>query len=297
MAKSNPVPRRESQLFDLVIAVDWSAAATPGPKRPAPDRCWLAWRDRRETTPAEYFRTRLQAEDRVRALLHRQPGSALVAWDFPHGYPAGSGLGGGRDLAHQFAGLISDGADGQNNRFVVAAALNRQLGAPPGPLWGCPTGRGGPDLGERKSPFTDRGFDEWRLVDRRVRAGGRNIQSAWKLYTTGSVGSQILMGLPTLYRLLTDPDLGARSRLWPFETDWDTALGGIVHAEMWPSLADHQAQAHPIKDARQVQAARDWIWAEDQTGRLRGWLTRPAGLTSKQSKTCLTEEGWILGVA
>ena len=288
---------QDSRLFNLVIAVDWSAAATAGPKRPAPDRCWLAWRGRRESAPAEYFRTRLDAEARVRQLLHDQHGPALVAWDFPHGYPAGSGLGGGRALAQTFAGLISDGADGGNNRFDVAALLNRRLGQPPGPLWGCPAGRAGPNLSERKQPFTGRGFDEYRLVDRRVRALGRNIQSAWKLYTTGSVGSQILMGLPTLFRLLTDPELGAHSRLWPFETEWDGALGAIVHAEMWPSLADHQAQSHAIKDARQVLAARDWLWAEDRAGQLRRWLARPAGLTPRQAEICLTEEGWILGVA
>ena len=269
----------------------------PGPRRPAPDRCWLAWRNSQATAPAEYFRTRLDTEARVRKLLLDHPGPALVAWDFPHGYPAGSGLGGGRALARSFADLITDGADGANNRFEVAAALNRQLGAPPGPLWGCPAGRAGPDLSDRKQPFRARGFDEWRLVDRRVRALGRNIQSAWKLYTTGSVGSQILMGLPTLFRLLTDPELGPRSRLWPFETDWDAALGAIVHAEMWPSLADHQAQSHAIKDARQVLAARDWLWAEDRARALRHWLAEPAGLTPTQSKTCLTEEGWIIGVA
>ncbi len=286
-----------TRLFDLVVAVDWSAAASPGPRRPTGDRCWLAGgtADRRPT--AEYVRTRLEAEHRIAELLAAQTGNALIGWDFPYGYPAGSGLGCGRALARHLAARIEDGADGANNRFAVAAALNRELGAPPGPFWGCPRRQAGADLTEKKPPFAGRRFGEWRLVDSLLRARGRNIQSAWKLYTTGSVGSQILMGLPTVDRLICRNNMAARSRIWPFETGWDRSLDGIVHAEMWPSLTDHHRQSHAIKDARQVLASRDWLLDLDAAGRLRPAFARPALLSDADASAVETEEGWILGVA
>ena len=286
-----------ARLFDLVVAVDWSAAASPGPSRPSADRCWLAWATAGRRADAEYFRTRLAAERRIAELLSGALGNALVAWDFPYGYPAGSGLGSGRALAARLAARIEDAEDGANNRFAVAAALNRELGRPPGPFWGCPPSQGNADLTEKKPAFTGRPYGEWRLVDRLLRGRGRNIQSAWKLYTTGSVGSQVLMGLPTVHRLASRPELAGRSKIWPFETGWDRALAGIVHAEMWPSLTDHQRQRHAIKDARQVLAARDWVLATDGAGRLGPALARPAILSDTAAAAVEAEEGWILGVA
>ncbi len=282
-------------LFDLVVIVDWSAAATRGPAKPSPDRCWIAWGDGERRPEAEYLRTRLEAEHRIAELVGGTAGNVLVAWDFPFGYPHGAGLGGGRPLAAMLDGLIDDRADGANNRFEVAADLNRRLGNPPGPFWGCPTKAAGPDLTEKKQPFDAWPFGEYRIVDRRVRAESWNIQSAWKLYTTGSVGSQVLMGLPTVYRLATRPGLAGRSRIWPFETGWDRALDGIVHAEMWPSLSDHDAQNHPIKDARQVQATRDWALDSIAEDRFRQAFAKPDDLSDAEAEICGTEEGWILG--
>jgi hypothetical protein len=203
-------------------------------------------------------------------------------------------LGGGRSAAAKLAALIEDGPDGSNNRFAVAAHLNQQLGRPPGPFWGCPAARATAELSDRRSSFEGRGFAEWRLADDLLRRRGTGIQSVWKLYTRGSVGSQTLLGLPAIHRLLNDPALAGRSRIWPFETEWDRDLCGILHAELWPSLAAHEAQPYPIKDARQVAAARDWALDLDAEGRLRAWFGRPAGMTEAESAACLAEEGWIL---
>jgi hypothetical protein len=281
-------------LFDLIAIVDWSAAATPGPARPSADRCWIAWGTAGARPDPAYFRTRAEAVLFLRDLLTRTPGSALVGWDFPHGFPKGSGLGGGRSAAARLSALIEDGPDGANNRFQVAAHLNRMLGRAPGPFWGCPADRATSDLSDRRCAFEGRGFAEWRLADDLLRRRGTGIQSVWKLYTRGSVGSQTLLGLAAIHRLLTDPALAERSRLWPFETAWDRDLAGVVHAELWPSLADHRAQAHAIKDARQVAAARDWALDLDAMGTLGPRFARPPGLTDAESAACLAEEGWIL---
>ncbi len=281
------------RLFDLVAMVDWSAAASPGPARPSADRCWIAWGSPKHRPEPAYFRTRAAAVGILRDLLAGTSGCALVGWDFPHGFPKGS-LGGGRAAAARLTALVEDGPNGANNRFEAAAHLNRALSRPPGPFWGCPVERAGPALSVRRSGFEERGFGEWRLVDGLLRRRGTGIQSVWKLYTRGSVGSQTLLGLPAIHRLLIDPALAGRSRLWPFETSWDADLAGIVHAELWPSLADHARQPYSIKDARQVAAARDWALDLDAGGALRSRFARPVGLTLDEARSCLAEEGWIL---
>jgi hypothetical protein len=281
-------------MFDLIAMVDWSAAATAGPKRPTPDRVWIAWGTLQARPEPAYFRTRSEAIAFLRDLLARVRGAALVGWDFPHGFPRGSGLGGGRAAAARLAALIEDAPDGSNNRFEAAAHLNAMLGRPPGPFWGCPAWRASGDLSDRRCSFEERGFAEWRLADELLRRRGTGIQSVWKLYTRGSVGSQTLLGLPAIHRLLTDPALAARSRVWPFETAWDRDLSGIIHAELWPSLADHAAEPYPVKDARQVAAARNWALDLDAAGALGAWLARPDGLSEAEAAACLAEEGWIL---
>ena len=229
----------------------------------------------------------------LRELLIQSSGPALVGWDFPHGFPRGS-LGGGRPAAARLAALVQDAPNGANNRFEVAARLNRDLGRPPGPFWGCPAHRAGTALSDRRSAFEGRGFAEWRLADHLLRRRGTGIQSVWKLYTTGSVGSRTLLGLPAIHGLLTDPLLGERSRLWPFETGWDVHLTGVVHAEIWPSLSDHASHPHPIKDARQVAATRDWALDLDTHGRLKPCFARPTGMMAADAEACLGGEGWIL---
>ena len=281
------------RLFDLIAIVDWSAAASIGPARPSPDRCWIGWGSPGARPEPTYFRTRAAAMVFLRELLLQTSGSALVGWDFPHGFPRGS-LGGGRAAAARLAGLIEDAPDGANNRFEVAAGLNQELGGPPGPFWGCPSHRAGTALSDRRSGFEGRAFAEWRLADHLLRRRGTGIQSVWKLYTTGSVGSQTLLGLPAIYGLVTDSLLAERSRFWPFETHWDADLTGIIHAEIWPSLSDHAAHPHPIKDARQVAATRNWALDLDAAGRLRSCFALPVGMTRADAKACLSEEGWIL---
>ena len=226
-------------------------------------------------------------------------GPALVGFDFVFGYPVGCGLPAGRALCARLAALITDEADGRNNRFLVAGLLNREIQAAcggrfRGPFWGHPPGRRFPSLSPtRPRPFPERFVSDGRLAERRLAA--RRIQSPWKLFTRASVGSQALMGLPAVHRLLTDPALAARARLWPFETAWDRDIASdtIVIAELWPSLVDSRRQPYAIKDARQVAAARDW--ALDQPEAMARALARPPGLTDDEARICHEREGWITG--
>jgi hypothetical protein len=246
-----------ARLFDLVIMVDWSAASRPGPPRETKDQIWLAWGTARTRPRPRYCRTRSEAFDALAELLGKCGRTALVGFDFPNAYPAGSGLGGGRVLAKRLARLIEDGPDNRNNRFAVARKLNRSLGRAPGPFWMCPAKEADRTLTVKRPAFGERPFREYRVVEERLRGQRKYPHSVWQLGGAGSVGSQTLMGLPVVHRLLTLPALARRSRLWPFETGWDARLGGIVHAEIWPSLFALDGQRHPIKDARQVAAVRD----------------------------------------
>jgi hypothetical protein len=221
-----------------------------------------------------------------------------VGFDFAFGYPADAGLPAGRALCARLDGLIRDAPDGANNRFEVAGTLNREIqaafgGGFDGPFWGHPSGHEYAHLSPtRPRPFPPR-ISDGRLVERRLAA--RRIQSPWKLFTRASVGSQTLVGLPAVHRLLTDPGLAGRARLWPFETVWDAAIGGdsIVIAELWPSLVDCTRQSYPIKDQCQVAAVRDW--ALDDPAALAAALARPADLTDEEDRTCRDREGWIVG--
>ncbi|MEX1036053.1 MAG: hypothetical protein WDZ54_08855 [Sneathiella sp.] len=285
-------------MFDLVIMVDWSAAASPGPVKPSPDRCWLAWSTDEVCSEAEYFRTRRDCMARIRELLVSHDGTACVGFDFPFGYPTGCGIGGGRSAAARIAhDLYSDPRD-RNNRFDVAAHLNAKISDMPGPFWGCPATEESIHLTAKKPTFAHRGFSEWRTVENFLREEKKQttISSVWKLYTTGSVGSQSLTGLKELNDLARLPGIAHRVKFWPFETNWDAALDGIVLAEIWPSLNNQAAYDHPIKDARQVLACRDWLLDRIAEGTAQEAFSAPGWLAADDEEKCRIEEGWILGV-
>ncbi|MFZ6179083.1 hypothetical protein [Nannocystis pusilla] len=236
-----------------------------------------------------YCRTRGDCMDQVEALLREHPGGALIGFDFPIGYPRAEDdrpvLPEGRALVETIAAQIVDRPDGTSNRFAVAAALNREIRQrtrrAQGPFWGVPAAQATADVTIKKPRET--GVAEYRPVERMLRARKRNIQSAWKLLGAGSVGSQALLGLPAVARVLRLA--GPRGRLWPFESvDREDVL---VVAEIWPTLGDFLGSRYAgvaIKDARQVLAMRDAVL--DEPERVRAELLAPP-----------TEPtGWILGV-
>lgn len=258
--------------FDRVIIADWSAASKPSPRRPSADAIWLGVADRSgETT--QYHRTRASAEAAIVGLLR---GRVLLGCDFPMGYPAGfaerlTGVARAEAVWDWLAARITDGPDNANNRFAVAADINRQFGG--GPFWGRPAGLTLPDLPERKEVnYPALGLPERRVVERLV----PRAQPVWKLYTTGAVGSQSLMGLPQIHRLSQTPGVS----VWPFQPPTD-----LMIAEVYPSLLDRAVRAAGgIKDQTQVQLLARALFRLSASGGLAALLDVPP-----------TEEGWILG--
>ncbi|MBV0913252.1 molybdopterin guanine dinucleotide synthesis [Anianabacter salinae] len=276
--------------FDRILIVDWSASAKPSPRRPSKDAIWMAEAGA-DTMPPRYCRTRHDAM----ALVLARCDAALVAgqrlligWDFPMGYPAGfaeaaCGEAGALALWARLAEMVRDAPDNANTRFDVAARLNRDTPGQ-GPFWGCPPRAVQPGLTMTK-PRSDVMFPERRLVEDRV----RSAQPCWKLFTTGSVGSQAILGIARLQALRQR--LGPQVAVWPFEP-WDNAP--IVLAEVYPSLLDAAVRARvadhdpPIKDAVQVECL---------AGALHGIGPEvlACGLEAATGPH-LAEEGWILGV-
>jgi precorrin-8X/cobalt-precorrin-8 methylmutase len=236
----------------------------------------------------------------------------LLACDFAYAYPRGFapalGLRGARPrwarVWDELTRLIEDAPTNANNRWMVATTLNRRLGADAGPFWACPDGVATAELCVGKGRFPHRvgarlALAEYRLVDQRLRDSGRLVQSVWKLFTTGSVGSQTLLGIPRLQALRHDARFARISRVWPFETGFTSrpslAPGSlVVHAEAWPRIVP-DAGTHPVLDARQVTTLARHFAALDARGELGALFDRPRALSDASLRICLQEEGWVLG--
>lgn len=292
-------------IFDAYLIVDWSANATP--KRGA-DSIWYCLLQRSghglERKHLANPGTRRQAREEIADILKRSTADGLrvlAGFDFPNGYPAGFARAAGfagtpwRAVWDGLDALIQDGADNSNNRFTVAAALNERISGRPFPFWGCPSHRQGANLSSRKT----RAYSQEIPERRRCEAWLPRTQPCWKLYTTGSVGSQALVGIPVLKALRDDPHLASRTLVWPFETGLappDPALPWqVILAEVYPSILDIKAKAGEIKDAIQVEGIARHLARRDGCGELAGDLAGPAELTGKERAIVGNEEGWILG--
>lgn len=275
----------DKNLFDCVIIVDWSAASAPSPSKPSADAIWTCRADARgEQT--QYHRTRAQAEAYLRGQItaaQTQGARLLIGCDFPFAYPRGfahalTGQADARVVWRFLQGVIADSDSNANNRFDVANDINARFGI--GPFWGRPAGRDAPHLPARKTvDYSALPFAERRAIDRAI----PSAQPVWKLYTTGSVGSQALMGLPMISRL---SGLNGVS-VWPF----DESLTDVVLAEVYPSIlakavAREVALSGAIKDAVHVQLLA------------RAMLRQPPDVWAQMlalPHPDAREEGWILG--
>lgn len=245
---------------------------------------------------AEYFRTRNDCMSRLKELTIASNNSALLAFDFPFGYPAGSDLKGGRIAGKTLSDLLKLEEDDGNNRFEVASILNRSFQEADGPFWGCPKNNRSETLTPTRPTFVHSSFKEWRHSEAYLKQQGYRIMNVWQLLGQGSVGSQTLIGLAELYRFSQIEDFKKDIRFWPFETNWQKELKGIVFAEIWPSLNSNDHISHPIKDARQVTATRDWLLKHAHAGTLRDIFEPPDFLKPDQLRQVHSEEGWIVGI-
>lgn len=268
--------------FDRIIVVDWSASSTP--KRGA-DSIWIGAAGKGHAQPLENPPTRAAAMARLRAQISDALGQGarlLIAFDVGFGFPRGfaqtlTGQPCALAVWDWLAARIEDDAQNRNNRFQLAAQINR-LFPGIGPFWGRPNRCDLPDLPAKGRAREGHGLAELRQTEL-ICSGAHPM---WKLYTTGAVGSQSLLAQAHLARLRREfaADIG----VWPMQG----AGAQVVLTETYLSLIDpavKAARGYACKDAAQV----DLLARALSRTELAALLDAPADAAT------LTEEGWILG--
>lgn len=294
-------------MFDVYVMVDYSAASTGGPTGGGRNGLWLAMAGPGLFETIQPFRTRSGLwTDLARRLTSLADAGlrVLCGLDFAFGYPAGTAAALGAPAStvpwQQTWGLlrrqISDDTDNVNNRFAVAAALNRRIDATAGPFWGVPRRQRLTGLSSTKPTYpvdtVHQTLAEFRHTETSHHLVGARPKSVWQLLGAGAVGGQTLVGIPRLARLVATTGLAGRCHVWPFHTGV-IATGGVVFAEVYPSLLPDDVTTHTIKDARQVLALARAYRQLDRQGSLRRLFALPAMNPDRLSEVT-GEEGWIL---
>ncbi|MBT5667439.1 MAG: cobalamin biosynthesis protein CbiG [Rhodospirillaceae bacterium] len=291
-------------LFDAYMVVDWSAASRP---RRGKDSIWWALvrrsdagtsMVRRENPSTRHAATQDLAEQL--SILLAEGARTLIGFDFPFGYPIGTaarlGLPGlpWRHMWQDISDALDDDADNGNNRIDVAESLNERLGGEAFPFWGNVREEERPFLRRRgRRPHAKGDLTEWRACDRR----GKTTSSVWQLAGNGSVGSQVLTGIPRVLQLRTDPRLAMDSHIWPFETGLaHDPRARIIFAEVYPSLLTPAPEPGQVKDARQVRTTAEHFAALDAQDELEPLFGGDPDLDEAERNAIVQEEAWILGV-
>jgi len=297
-----------ARLFTAYLIVHWSAASKP---TSGPDCVWIGVlkRDVRFRLAFEAMKptTRTEAERALLAVLEeriKRRERTLVVFDFPLGLPRGlaaalrlPGDAPWRAVWDQLAKMVKDKADNANNRFGVGSEINRRLTAGPFPFWGCPAR----DTLTTLKPKRERAHGPGDIPEfRHAEVAAKSASPVWKLFFSGSVGGQAILGIPMVRRIKLA--LGEAFRIWPFETGYkaftEAHLTGaqVVAAEVGAMLVKPQPQPGETKEAAQVRALAEHLARLDEAGTL-GALFGPAkGAAADVVLDAEREEGWILGV-
>ena len=294
------------RLFSAYVIVDWSAASKP---TTGADSVWIGVlkRDVRFRLAFESFNeaTRTAAEARLNAILadlKKRSERALVGFDFPLGFPRGFAealkLKGEpwRAAWDELGKRVVDKPTNVNNRFNVAAQLNRLLTDGPFPFWGAPP----KDVQTTLIATKPRAHGPGDLPEfRHAELVAKGAASIWKTYYNGSVGGQAIMGIPMVRRLKATR--GEAARVWPFETGFkaiseaDLAGVEVVLAEVYPSMVKPLGAAGEVKDLMQVRTLAEHFARLDEANKLGALFGPPKGTAADVVLDSEREEGWILG--
>lgn len=300
-----------ARLFDSYVMVDWSAASKPAT---GADSIWIG-----ALTPDARLKlafkatnppTRAKALEELTDLLGRclkRGDRVLLGVDFPLGFPAGTsdalklkGDAPWRSIRDFLLKEMKDKPDNSNNRFALAARMNRLISEGPFPFWGCSKKDELTTLSIKKvREHGPKDIAEYRLTENNAAETRKaRPQPVWKIAYAGAVGGQTLTGIPAIERLREKfPSL----KLWPFELPLtkvdEEALGDarIVVSEIYPSLVATQVGASEIKDEAQVRTMAEWFAERDANGKLGALFATDAKLTDAERTAITREEGWILG--
>jgi hypothetical protein len=299
-----------SRLFNAYVMVDWSAASSP---KQGKDSVWIGVlkRDIRFRLTFEAFNppTRTAAEVQLREVLadlRRRGDRALVGFDFPLGFPAGTGDAlklkdaSWRGLWSFLAANLVDKADNTNNRFAVAAKMNRLMTDEPRPFWGAPPKDVQRWLQPTKAAAGPGEPGQLRHAETATLGLGKaGAKSVWQLMGAGSVGGQALTGIPAVKRLVDELD--GKALVWPFDTGWraltpdDLEGKEIAVAEIYPALIPAKPEPGEVIDRAQMRAAAEHFAKLDEQGKLGQAFAPKAAPAEGVGAEVEREEGWILG--
>ncbi|MFO7602250.1 MAG: cobalamin biosynthesis protein CbiG [Gammaproteobacteria bacterium] len=298
-----------SKLFNDFLVIDWSANSTP---KTGKDSIWWCYlKSSSDGVVEEQIKnpaTRHKAIEQVTNILKSYSDSRrriLVGFDFAYAYPNGFADHFSNKKTRQWKSVwrylsehIRDDAKNHNNRFIVASEINQHYFNNAPPYWGCPSSK----VTEYLSMKKPRGDLAEKLPEFRLVEQGNSTHSAWKLFYNGSVGGQVLLGLPYLYKLIIDPCLTNISKVWPFDTglkdltEDDLQGCGILHAEIYPSLIPVRPEPSEVKDRAQVRQLAHHFAGLDEKGELSKLFSGRSSLSDEERSVVENEEGWILGV-
>jgi hypothetical protein len=193
---------------------------------------------------------------------------------------------------------VVDKADNTNNRFQVAAKMNRLMTDDAYPFWGCPKNAAQKWLSTLK-PDSFGDFPEFRLTEDATKKlkKGAQAKSLWQMHGAGVVGGQAMLGITALKGLMADG-----IRVWPLQTGFGAldaeALQGVsaMAAEVLPPMYDGAAHSGEVKDAAMLRLTAEALAEADDKGELGSMFAAPKGIDDAQAEIAATEEGWILGV-
>lgn len=298
-----------ARLFDAYIVADWTAAET---KKLGDNSLWIGVAKRdvrfRLYTETHNVATRAEGEALLNSLLaeHKKRGDrVLVGLDFNFGFPAGTAarlkLEGTpwRALWKFLATNVVDKADNTNNRYQVAAKMNRLMTDEAWPFWGAPAKQAQRWLTTTKPPQGTGDIREFRATEDAARKGRLQPKSVWQMHGAGAVGGQTLVGVPVVRRLLEK--LGPSAAIWPFGTGWreltpaDVEPLSALVVEVWPSMFDGKPAEGEYKDQAQVRSTAEALARMDDAGELGRAFAPPKGATAELIEKVEQEEGWILG--
>jgi hypothetical protein len=302
-----------ARLFDAYVIADWTAAEG---KKLGENSVWIGVAKRdvrfRLYTETHNVATRAEGEALLTSILadHRKRGDrVLVGFDFSLGYPQGTAARLALTAAPAWSAMwkflasnIVDKADNTNNRYQVAAKMNRLMTDEAWPFWGSPANQAQRWLTTTKPPVgSGADIPEYRATENAVRKGRLQPKSNWQMHGAGAVGGQTLVGIPMVRRLLES--LGASAAVWPFGTGWrqldaaDVEPLSVLVTEVWPSMWPTTAAEGEFKDQAQVRTTALAFAEMDDKGDLAKAFAPPKTATPELIEQVEQEEGWILGVA
>lgn len=298
-------------MFGAYVAVDWSAAEG---RKTGENSVWIgvAKRDARfrlTTDDPVNPPTRAQAAEQLRVILadlRKRGDKVLLGFDFGLALPVGTagrlGLKGEpwSALWTFLAKEMVEKSDNLNNRFAVAAKMNRLMTDEARPFWGAPARQVQRTLAATRPVGGYGDFPEFRATEAAVRSARTGqAKSQWQLSGAGAVGGQSLVGIPMVKRLMDE--LGPQGAVWPFQTGWRTpdaeTLAGlnVLAVEIYPTLFPGPAKPGEVRDATMVRLTCEHFARLDEAGKLGELFAPPKGADPALVELVEREEGWILG--